>query len=474
MPQDDLSSWLKASAENKITARNAWQATLIEHFVDTGKSTAKDGFSFQRASTTLEGCMKVYSTRVDDVSDSTMKLLEMFSKGEDKKKASGRKRQSFIEKSPANINLKERETADFYDPLFSSILLKSDEYFLMDILEPTGSGAVVYGHWGREIVMEDERVELGIEQLPMCHSLKDFEVAIKGEYAEEEFEAEMYDEGEFGMDDVDQECDQGCDQGYGQEVDQGYGQVCGQAEHLTVGQVCGQGIEQLELNVFNETPFGYFKGWAGPTHWKVQIGLKGKKDAVKKPRQRFFLDFAGALDQSLLECKCETVLTKEAILERRKNKNFLPEDYTYEVKDLYRFQKADGHFGVHRASSPASSDACCDVEMDDPPYDIEMDTAAPSLELPLAEGPELHLKFTRTAKRVNIKRLKENLSGLLMQNCDRFSQVVGRLPGLYSPKEAKDISPHFCLISLLHLANEMEFDLKAGEGDLIICKPFVQ
>lgn len=460
MTQDDLSSWLKASAENRITPKNAWQATLIEHFVDTDKFAARGGVNFQRASSTLEGCMKVYSTRVDDVSESTLKLLEMFNKEEEgKKKPTNKKKGDFIEKNPANINLKEKEASDFYDPLFSSILLKSTEYFLMEVLEPTSGGAMLYGHQARNIVMEDEKIEIDVRQLPICYSLKDFEAAID-QRAEEPVDDDYTAQPDFGA--------------YSDENFEDPGDHNGE---MTAESGAPATVQQTEvLSVFSETPFGYFKGWAGPAHWKAQLGKK--RETEKKPRQRFFLDFTAKVDQAVLETKSETVLTKQAILERRKNKNFLPEDYSYEIKDLYKLLKAEGYFGIHR--EPVNEEVVEPAPVEDTePMEIDFDMGLDSLVLndkitntfvsdaPPAET-EIQLKFTRTPKRVNIKKLKENVSALLAQKCDRFSQIVSLLPNSYTPKEAKDISPHFCLISLLHLANEMEFDIKVAGNDLVI------
>lgn len=472
MSQDDLGTWLKASAENKITARNAWQATLIEHFVDTERFTAAGGINFQRASSTLEGCMKVYSTRVDDVSDNTLKLLEIFNKDEEKKKSGTRKRHNFIEKNLANINLKERDSADFYDPVFSSILMKSDEYFLMDIVESRDKGMTVYGSGKRELVMEDEKIEISVEQLPICYSLKDFEAVItqhqtlEDEYVEEE-----------NMDAIDFDVENNENDDIGGNED---------------NKFIGEGIDvrttdeishENALNVFNETPFGYFKGWAGPTHWKVHLGTKARKETIKKPKQRIFLDFTIPVDQNMIENKSETVLSKQAILERRKNRNFLPEDYAYEVKDLYKFQMLDGYFGfqkmdIDRVKVGSSveehdvDDSTClnTVDFDNNSTDnFAMDQQI-LIEKPTGQLGDLQLKFTRTPKRINIKQLKDRLSGLLGKDCCKFSQIVQLLPETYASKEAKDISPHFCLISLLHLANEMELDIKPTAGDLVVSK----
>lgn len=479
MANDDLTSWLKASAENKITSKNAWQSTLIEHFVDTNKFSASNGVNFQRASSVLEGCMKVYSTRVDDVSENTLKLLEIFNKDEEvKKKSAYKKKNNFIEKNIANINLKDKEALDFYDPLFSSILLKSEEYFLIDLLENTNLGMVVYNNKSSNIVMEDEKIDLEIEQLPVCDSLKNFDIKTQHiDYIDhqnyQQFDDQTFDnEPSFEMNDYEPNNNDF------EDLKDDIGAV----ETVT-----------SNVTVFQETPFGYFKGWAGPSQWKIKIGNKSKKEVEKKPKQKLFFDFKANYDFNALSSKSDTVLTKQAIIERRKNKNFLPEDYSYEIKDLYRFLKLDGYFvntGKQENITRNNVDNYDDFDLD---YNYtnannnDLDTNNNNvivdnidfttqfensliLNDKLNETAQIQLKFTRIPKRVDIKKLKDNVLNLLTQNCNKFSQILNLIPNSYTPKESKDISPHFCLISLLHLANENEFEIKSVDNDLIINK----
>jgi condensin complex subunit 2 len=85
--------------------------------------------------------------------------------------------------------------------------------------------------------------------------------------------------------------------------------------------------------------------------------------------------------------------------------------------------------------------------------------------------------FSRTAKRVDVQKLKENLwSKLVPENYDlslhesiqedgsilhedmgcekNFMEVCKELDTLYEEKPRKDISVAFCFICVLHLANE--------------------
>lgn len=484
MAQDDLSIWLKASAENKINQKNAWQATLIDHFVDIN---ARGGVNFQKASCTLEGCMKVYSTRVDDVSDNTMKLLGIFNKEEDsKKKAQTKKKSNFIEKNLNHINLKDQSNNIFYDPLFSSILSRNDDYALLDFLQPSDLGIVIYSHKSNDLIMEDEKIDFDVEILPICDSLKDFE-SIKPFEIEKEttvdeyvFDDDFNDNNQLidntfnDFTDINKE-DSGCD---GEPVE----------------------TEIREISQFHETPFGYFKGWAGPAHWKSNLSLAKKANTqnIKKTKQRYFLDFTLPGDSSILEIKTDTIMSKEAILERRKSKNFLPEDYSYETKDLYKFlikdgyfeqfkntQHTDGYTNVKIRNEDAANDTLdgdlhnnqmndfvddC-VDYSDQPFDNDLSfQMEKSLNLgnDSEEITPSNLKFTRVAKRVDIKKLKENVNKIIEKDNTRLSDICGKIAQFYTPKEAKEISPHLCLISILHLANEKGLQLSQQNGDLII------
>lgn len=459
MFQDDLSNWLKASAENKITAKNAWQSTLIEHFTDVNKFRAQGGVNFQRASCTLEGCMKVYATRVDDVSENTLKLLEIFHKDEDaKKKTTAKKKSNFIEKNLGNINLKDRESSDFYDPIFSSILLRADDCLLQDILEHTSTGMHLYTHAIDGVVMNDESIDMEIAILPVCDSLKEFESV--GQIIER---PEEYNEPEFdAVDCVTDNLDMYDDSNEEAAAD----------------------ASIKDLNVFHETPFGYFKGWTGPYRWKTELNSAkrpvGKKGGI---RQRFFLEFSHPGDTSALTTRADTVLGREAIINRRKNKNILPDDYSYEIRDLYKYMVRDGYFSPGCDQSP--DDYCSNADMSckeasetASPMDFEdvPDEADLSLQFEHTlvldqnndNSEKEKLKFTKAPKRIDIKKLKENVSKAINAQKISLSEIFRAIPSYYSQKEAKDISIHFCLISMLHLANENHLKLVKCGDDILI------
>lgn len=63
------------ATDNKINASNSWNFALIDYFYDMSLLKEGDGVNFQKASCTLDGCVKIYTSRVDSVATETGKLL---------------------------------------------------------------------------------------------------------------------------------------------------------------------------------------------------------------------------------------------------------------------------------------------------------------------------------------------------------------------------------------------------------------
>ncbi|CAO3581262.1 unnamed protein product [Absidia cylindrospora] len=95
-----------------------------------------------------------------------------------------------------------------------------------------------------------------------------------------------------------------------------------------------------------------------------------------------------------------------------------------------------------------------------------------------------YVDYARTAKRVDVRKLKENLwKALIIDPANkrrpsengkvcgerRFTDVLQDLKKMYPPKVMKDISVPFCFICLLHLANEQNLVItglnRADEND---------
>ena len=88
----NFEEWMKMATDNKINAANSWNFALIDYFHDMSLLKEGDGVNFQKASCTLDGCVKIYTSRVDSVATETGRLLSGLADGsasEGKRKVKG-------------------------------------------------------------------------------------------------------------------------------------------------------------------------------------------------------------------------------------------------------------------------------------------------------------------------------------------------------------------------------------------------
>ena len=76
----NFEEWIKMATDNKITVKNSWNFDLIDYFHDLNVIKDGESINFQRASATLDGCVKIYSNRVESAATETGKLLSGLSK----------------------------------------------------------------------------------------------------------------------------------------------------------------------------------------------------------------------------------------------------------------------------------------------------------------------------------------------------------------------------------------------------------
>ena len=85
----NFEEWMKMATDNKINANNSWNFALIDYFHDMSLLREGDGVNFQKASCTLDGCVKIYTSRVDSVATETGKLLSGLAESRDKRRKGG-------------------------------------------------------------------------------------------------------------------------------------------------------------------------------------------------------------------------------------------------------------------------------------------------------------------------------------------------------------------------------------------------
>lgn len=82
----NFEEWMKMATDNKINATNSWNFALIDYFHDMSLLKEGDGVNFQKASCTLDGCVKIYTNRIDSVATETGKLLSGLADSNSKKR----------------------------------------------------------------------------------------------------------------------------------------------------------------------------------------------------------------------------------------------------------------------------------------------------------------------------------------------------------------------------------------------------
>ncbi|KAK2855553.1 hypothetical protein FQN49_005079 [Arthroderma sp. PD_2] len=174
----NFEEWMKMATDNKINAANSWNFALIDYFHDMSLLKEGDGVNFQKASCTLDGCVKIYTSRVDSVATETGKLLSGLADSGNKKKQSGgedggeneededeegeegedgvrrktrkkaRSHESTLAPSFASLQLKKFELEFSVDPLFKKASADFDEGgakgLLLNHLSIDGQGRIVF------------------------------------------------------------------------------------------------------------------------------------------------------------------------------------------------------------------------------------------------------------------------------------------------------------------------------------------
>jgi len=162
---------IRMATNNKINTTNTWDFALIDYFHDMKLLRGQDGTSinFQKAGATLDGCMKIFSHRIDSVVSDTGILLSGLSQRNntsnestfennslmeeddtvnDKKKNKTRKLSITLQEDFSALKIKRFDQALKIDPLFKRAIAEFDEggarSLLMNVLKINANGLIVF------------------------------------------------------------------------------------------------------------------------------------------------------------------------------------------------------------------------------------------------------------------------------------------------------------------------------------------
>ncbi|GAA5987752.1 hypothetical protein JCM11641_006519 [Rhodosporidiobolus odoratus] len=177
--------WMKIATDNKITSTNTWNLALIDYFHDMSllRNGDDNSINFQKASCTLDGCVKIWTSRVDSVANETGKLLSGLGEGatqaedddmnddedgddEEREQKKARKRAArstpTLADSFSKLRLKAFDLEFTVDPLFKKTSADFDEGgaagLLMNHLSVDGGMRVVFDAGDARLEMDEEDV----------------------------------------------------------------------------------------------------------------------------------------------------------------------------------------------------------------------------------------------------------------------------------------------------------------------------
>ncbi|CAE6527201.1 unnamed protein product [Rhizoctonia solani] len=192
----NFEEWMKMATDNKINAANSWNFALIDYFHDMSLlRNAQDGsVNFQKASYTLDGCVKVWTSRVDSCRNDTGKLLSNLTNdagGEDEdeegaeegegdgeeggrsqaKRKRAHRPENTLAKSIEQLQVKKLDTECVVDPLFKKTSADFDEGgaggMLMNHLSVDAQLQIVFDASGTRL-LDEEEAEIEDGEVPLA------------------------------------------------------------------------------------------------------------------------------------------------------------------------------------------------------------------------------------------------------------------------------------------------------------------
>ncbi|ORX96610.1 barren-domain-containing protein [Basidiobolus meristosporus CBS 931.73] len=507
--------WMKIVADNKISPSNSWDLALIDYFYDL--SVLKDGetVNFQKASCALDGCMKIYTSRVDSVATEAVKLLSGLTEsvsvpprefrvnsheiGVKRTKRSSRNDHTLANEL-SSLTLKHLELARSIDPLFKKTLADYTEGgargLLLNHLGVCSNGRIIFDAsddtmFKCDLGLVSHSTEVDILSLrskflsdldgffiqEICPSLQDFELA-------SEISPNLS---------VLQEVMEGFYDNEGSDLDDCYDAV-GPVDFRDTGvrnqryfEADAVPIAESDENIYSYFDTAFMANWAGPEHWRLarvsseKANPTGETVDRKSKKQPFYIDFRSSdeIDQDELFVPLVHKVPAKPSAEAA-TRTLLPEDIQFSSRNILSlftrpqtvklFEEDRGVELTAEVKSQVEAQVATSFANN---ADAETGTDLGGLVFaqPILRKAE-YLHYARTAKKVDIKKLKgsiwkelatnetgtnesiENLETSQFEGTKKFTDVVKGLKRIYPEKKRNDISVSFCFICLLHLANE--------------------
>ncbi|CAG8544083.1 7690_t:CDS:2 [Paraglomus occultum] len=561
---NNFEEWIKMATDNKINRSNSWKLALIDYFHEMAFLKDGDSINFQKASCTLDGCVKIYTSRVDSVATETERLLsgladstknrfrdeedsnqtEEAEEDQDAQTKQRRKKprtEQTLAKDPSAICVKDWDLEYQVDPLWKKMAADFDEGgargLLLNQLAVDAEGRIVFDT--SEAVVDDGSESAGIEMdmtklvlqfrdnlrtisaKDICPTLKSFNFHPSSTFDTSNLPSHFIaspSAPQFNMfnttDDIDAMMTTDADildDAFNDSLENPF--LVTETDAFPPSSptpnnrnrpvfterdiIMGMAVDD---NMFSYFDSAFLRNWAGPEHWKIRSGGRGRggngngngedvtgnsndgdgenEQEDRQPRRRpakepFFVDFhSDNTDGSRLFVPATTSINLPKAVEKSGHRYLLPDDIHFNSKQLLQlFIKPRCKLGIRRAveedrpndqipefgddSAPdvsaefwathaddQFSDAgffrgtnatnAVDADNDDDWFDFDDCIGEQASRV----RPEF-VNYAKTAKRVDVKKLKENIWKTLVNEDNagevsmRFCQVnwIGWLRG---------------------------------------------
>ncbi|CAI2189472.1 14825_t:CDS:2 [Funneliformis geosporum] len=495
----NFEEWMKMATDNKINANNSWKLALIDYFHEMTLLKDGDSINFQKASCTLDGCVKIYTSRVDSVATETGKLLKNNDENEENDNQADPDRrtrkkttrsETALAKDYSALTVKKFDLEFSVDPLFKKTSADFDEGgahgLLLNHLSVDTDGKIIFDasdaipdededeNSNDNMTIDDDnqpKIDIsklrskylsGLQQIfnkEICPSLQHFDFSGN---SNPDFDYTMHndDDGvdinsnddviEVNRNDDYEEVNRNEDY-EGNNYDEGVGinyEISGvfdeddmnQHARLTENDFV-MAMVSNENELFSYFDSAFLRNWAGPEHWKLKKTSKNKGTTETEGETK---------ERKKKETELVTFIESEDLDERfifASGRSTINAPKLAEKVPHGHLLPDDMHFSSKQLlqlflkpqvmlNSKRQNEAQAELESDD--------VALPDM-----------------TKRIDVKKLKENIWKTLTINT-KFSGVFGDLKKIYPQKKMKDISVPFCFICLLHLANEKSLEVTNG------------
>lgn len=498
--------------KNKVNRTNAFENRVIDEISLLFEEFAKGGSIeslWQKYSTGIEACGKIYGLCVDSVHSDTISVLQGLNRTgviqdiEDENRQDEKKKlkkrvlggASTLESDEGQISTTRFEKYEEYDVYFKTISSKFDASnfggLLFNNISVTDNLDLVFasdypmaeGKQEPSVITEIPILDIeNIETLELGEKIRVFskDPASNSQITNALMSMEKANEFIVGSESEETHIDESIEEIKFQE------------------NVNFDGVEEYELEGISENlatrikklaendDYKFFhkpSAWAGFEYAKGMVcaGIKTIEKSQKKKRKEkdeddFFLDINFKFDQENffpLPRKTQSNTLSENTRKNWKDaKISLPEDFRFTLKRFTQLftrpntfvKSVKGDAGVERKHVVLESDL--ENSVDDGLF-LENQRAD------FQENEEMQMKYSIKAKQVDIKKLKETIVEKLNRSDanDTFYGVLENLSEILPDSEIEQLSVHSCFITLLHLANENEYTLqKSGECDFRIIK----